>query len=292
VQGGTPLATAVAQHLAANPQPPVWSLIATVFGDMAVMRGGTLSTEGLIRILGLVGIAAPAVRTALSRLVADGWLEGSREGRRSSYRMTPRAERETAAASRRIYALPQRDFDGRFDIVLIVGGTAAERQAHRAMLAADGFGACLADCFVRPSGPDREPAPTGRQLAALVEARPVGDAAALAAAAYDFAGMAARHGAFLEACKGLALAAEGADSEHAAALAARLLLIHGWRRLVLRDPALPLPLLPQSLRARPAADVMAQTYLALYQASEAGLDALMCMDAAEALHAVRFGRNM
>ncbi|HET6519065.1 MAG TPA: hypothetical protein VFG47_04520, partial [Geminicoccaceae bacterium] len=50
------------------------SLIVTVYGDAIAPRGGTVSLASLTRLLQAFGLSAGLVRTAVSRLAADGWL--------------------------------------------------------------------------------------------------------------------------------------------------------------------------------------------------------------------------
>jgi phenylacetic acid degradation operon negative regulatory protein len=258
--------------LSAEGAPPVWSLIATIFGDVALVRGGVLSTACLIRMLGLVGVAAPAIRTALSRLVADGWLRGERDGRRSFYRMTPAAEAESRTASARIYALPPQRFDGRFEIVALTGATAMERQVARNRLLAEGFGALQPDVLLRPAGPAVPPQPGLAGAIGFRDAQADGDPAAVIAAAYDLGGIRERRARFLAVhARLIAAAAKGAD-DPAGALAARLLLIHGYRRLALREPLLPLELLPPEPGQPPLPRVVADAYAALLPPSEIWLD--------------------
>src|SRR6266480_4876783 len=59
------------------------------------------------------GIDAGHVRTAMSRLVTDGWLERERIGRNSYYRLSRREEVSFLAATRRIYFGAEQPFDGR-----------------------------------------------------------------------------------------------------------------------------------------------------------------------------------
>ncbi len=56
-------------------------------------------------------------------------------------------------------------------------------------------------------------------------------------------------------------------------MAARTLLIHDWRRIVLRDPGLPAALLPQDWPGEAARHLTASIYGALEDRSEAWLDA-------------------
>ena len=89
-----------------------WSLIITLYGDAVVPRGGRLWLGSLTEIMDLFGIDAGHVRTAMSRLTSDGWLERRRIGRNSYYRLSSREEGSFAAATRRIYFGEARDFDG------------------------------------------------------------------------------------------------------------------------------------------------------------------------------------
>jgi len=87
----------------------VWSLVTTVFGDAVLHRGGRIYTSQLLELMARIRIEAGAVRTALSRLAADGWIVGERDGRKSRYRLTETARRETELASASIYQGPSPD---------------------------------------------------------------------------------------------------------------------------------------------------------------------------------------
>ncbi len=82
----------------------VWSFIVTLFGDLARAPGASLSGAMLTALTGRVGIKPASMRVALHRLRKDGWLESRRTGRTSSYFLTDHGRRETLAATRRIYA--------------------------------------------------------------------------------------------------------------------------------------------------------------------------------------------
>lgn len=85
----------------ADGRPRVWSLIVTIFGDS---EKTTIPTADLAAILGDIGISDGAMRTALSRLSADGWVESERIGRTSHYRLSDGAREETRVARKTIYA--------------------------------------------------------------------------------------------------------------------------------------------------------------------------------------------
>ena len=90
--------------LHADGRPRVWSLVVTVFGDAAAPRGGRMASAALSELLGRIGVGEGALRTALSRLVAEGTLERDRVGRASFHWLSAAAAREVAQASRLIYA--------------------------------------------------------------------------------------------------------------------------------------------------------------------------------------------
>ena len=51
------------------------SLVVTVFGDAIVPRGGSVWLGTLLAFFETLDIGSGVVRTAMSRLAADGWLE-------------------------------------------------------------------------------------------------------------------------------------------------------------------------------------------------------------------------
>ena len=57
----------------------------------------------LVRLLAPLGVAAPAVRTAVSRMVRQGWLEPVRLADGPGYALTPRAVRRLDDSAARIY---------------------------------------------------------------------------------------------------------------------------------------------------------------------------------------------
>ena len=63
------------------------SIVITVFGDAIVPRGGSVWLGTLLEFFKTLDIDSGVVRTAMSRLAADGWLEREKVGRNSFYRL-------------------------------------------------------------------------------------------------------------------------------------------------------------------------------------------------------------
>lgn len=95
--------------LHANGRLRVWSIVMTIFGDMVHPRSSPqqparLALSDLSRLTEGLGIAAGALRTAMSRLTKEGWLERHKEGRSAWYQLSFSGAANAEAASRRIYA--------------------------------------------------------------------------------------------------------------------------------------------------------------------------------------------
>jgi len=84
--------------------PRVWSLLVTVFGELAQDEGAQISALMLRQICALIGIKPEAMRVALHRLRKDGWIGNQRTGRSSAYFLTDWGRAQSAAASPRIYS--------------------------------------------------------------------------------------------------------------------------------------------------------------------------------------------
>jgi phenylacetic acid degradation operon negative regulatory protein len=242
----------LAAFVAARP-PRAAGFIVTLYGDAVVPRGGALGMGAIIETCARVGISETLVRTAVSRLVAAGQLQGDRRGRRSFYRLTPEAARDFAAAARVIYGPPVPS-----GWRLVVGDDALLAGLERAGFARLRPGVAL--------GPDRGPVPAG---VAVVAGPAQGDAAVLrqlAAQLWDLAG----HALALNAVRDRFDPWTGSAARLAGpeALALRLLLVHEYRLAVLADPRLPPQALPPDWPAAAARAVFARLYAALTPAAE------------------------
>jgi phenylacetic acid degradation operon negative regulatory protein len=96
----------------------VWSLVVTIFGDAIVPRGGVLRLGALQQITDHIGISNNALRTAMSRLASDGWLERQRMGRASFYNPSAMAAHENKEASDIIYRFFPVDWNGNWLIAV------------------------------------------------------------------------------------------------------------------------------------------------------------------------------
>jgi phenylacetic acid degradation operon negative regulatory protein len=246
-----------------------WSLIVTLYGDAIVPRGGSLWLGSLTEIMALFRIDAGHVRTAMSRLTSDGWLERARLGRNSYYRLSHQVQASFAAATRRIYFAEDHPFDGRLRIALLGPGV-DDRSAVRPALRAAGFVGLSPTAYIAIT----DPPPDVAALPGVFLLRAETDAASqIAATAWKLESLADAYRTFVERFTPVsATLATPRPLDGADALVARTLLIHEFRRIVLRDPGLPPAFLPEDWPAGAARGLAAQIYRALVPHSEAWLD--------------------
>lgn len=265
-----PVALLLRQFHARKPAR-IWSLIVTLYGDAVVPRGGSLWIGSLIEIMALFQIDAGPVRTAISRLSADGWLASVKRGRASYYRLSRGGEDEFLQATRRIYAaLPVRA--GELQVAAI--GPAADAASLRGELKAAGFAAISPVLHAGFLQADLSELPeTLRECAGLFLLTPrAQDRAALAAAAFGLDEIAKAYDDFIARYAPVAAWLRDAAPSGEEALVARILLIHDFRRVVLRDPGLPRDLLPAEWSGEGARALAGEIYRAVVAASERFLD--------------------
>jgi phenylacetic acid degradation operon negative regulatory protein len=234
------------------------SLIVTLFGDAIVPRGGHLALASLLEIMRAFRVSETLVRTAMSRLVAEGLFERKKIGRNTFYSLSASGQQAFAEAARKIYGAPREEWDRRFDLVLLEG-SAAERAEARAHCQARGYGVLTPDLVLGVGG--------GRPDAALrlsAEAADLGTARALARRGWPLDDLAVRYQHFNDMFARTRDTLVGRSApDDLACLVTRILLIHEYRRIVLRDPVLPAPLLPQGWPGLTAHDLCAATYAAV-----------------------------
>ncbi|MGB8398012.1 phenylacetic acid degradation operon negative regulatory protein PaaX [Bradyrhizobium sp.] len=245
------------------------SLVITVFGDAIVPRGGSVWLGTLLEFFKALEIDSGVVRTAMSRLAADGWLERHKVGRNSYYRLVKKGRQTFDAATRHIYDPPPSDWTGRFELLLI--GNAGDREASRDALENAGFGSPLPGVWIAPSG---VPVPEEAARAIRLEVSAEDDSGRrLLGESWPLQRTADAYLKFLKTFEPLrGWIGRGDHLSDADAFTARILLIHHYRRVVLRDPLLPTALLPKDWPGRAARKLCGEIYRGLLVASEQWLD--------------------
>jgi phenylacetic acid degradation operon negative regulatory protein len=223
------------------------SALFDLYGDHLRSRGGRARIASLVALLAPLGIAPPAVRTAVSRMVKQGWLQPGRIDGSPGYALTARAERRLEDAAARIYRTRAVDgWDGRWHLLI------PERPADRA--ARDRLRSGLAFLGYAPVGDSAwvaaRPSP---ELDALLDSERVhaerfaaaheADDADLVRRAWDLEAVGRAYERWLDDARALvaAMPAEPSDED---AFAVRSQLVHEWRKFLFTDPGLPRPLLP------------------------------------------------
>src|SRR5882724_10707135 len=245
------------------------SIVITVFGDAIVPRGGSVWLGTLLEFFDGLDIDSGVVRTAMSRLASDGWLERNKVGRNSFYRLDKKGRQTFDTATKHIYDPPPSDWTGRFELLLI--GDGEERDAAREALANAGFGSPLPGVWVAPSG---VPVPEEAARAIRLEVSAEDDSGRrLLRASWPLERTADAYQKFMKTFEPLrASIGRGEPLSDADAFTARILLIHYYRRVVLRDPLLPAALLPKDWPGRAARALCGDIYRALLAKSEQWLD--------------------
>ncbi len=265
------------------------SLIVSVFGDAVMPRGSRIWLGSLIRLLEPLELNERLIRTSVFRLAKEEWLCSEPAGRRTDYLLAPAGQRRFAEASRHIYAARAPQWDRRWRLIMLVGELAGKpREQLKRALFWQGFGMLGSDCFVHPSVDltnafdaliaDGLGELLGRLKPLIAADTPYGSAASdldMVHAAWNLNDLAAMYASFVQRYQPV-LAQLRADSEHAldeeSAFLLRILLIHDYRRLLLRDPELPDVLLPGDWPGHQARQLCREIYHRLPPASERHLD--------------------
>jgi phenylacetic acid degradation operon negative regulatory protein len=234
------------------------SALFDLYGDYLRPRGGRAPVSALVRLLSPLGIAAPAVRTAVSRMVRQGWLHPQRLSSGPGYLLTPKAARRLDDAAARIYRTSRMAWDGRFDLIVLEAPTTRrERQRLGANLAYLGYGMLDERTWVATrTGEDVDNllAESEIQYERFTAAHTGGMSGAMGVVrrAWDLVAIAEAYERFVDEQR-LLLAAVTARSPDEQAYAARFRLVHAWRTFLFRDPQLPPALLPENWAGSSAA---------------------------------------
>jgi phenylacetic acid degradation operon negative regulatory protein len=278
------------------------SLLITVFGDAIAPRGGAVTLASIIALARPFGLNERLVRTAMTRLADDGWLQGRRLGRLSEYRLSPEGAERFAAATRQIYGVPEQPWAGLWSLVLVPAVERRVREAAREALGWAGFGEPVPGVFAHPVLPQAEveallrgsPSLAGALVLTGTGAAP-GVQRRLATLGWDLSDLAGRYRRFVAQFKPVLAGLRSRPAPAALpAFTLRTLLIHEYRKVHLRDPLLPAELLPDAWVGADAYRLCRALYERVARASEVHLSAVGRrldgpLPPADAALATRFG---
>ena len=221
--------------------PRAKGLIMTFWGDMLLPFGGRIWLGSLVQVLTPLGLDERSVRTAVSRLVTEGWLATETVGRRREISMPEPALDELRAVQRRMYSRRQIDWDGHWTIVVVRPSTPSRREALRRELTWQGYAGLSPNTMIHPrqgwSELSERLAARGLdgEIAHVFSARSLREVPT-PACLWPLEKIEASWKQ-LHTLVGRVVASPPLGDD--AAFAVRLLLVHALRLVVLRDPALP-----------------------------------------------------
>lgn len=222
----------------------------TVLGEFVRPNGGAAWTQTLIDAMELLGVQPKTTRQVLARLADHGWLDRTKEGRRTRWHLTALSGPLLKSGAERIYGFGQspNDWDHRW--LVLLASLPDRDQAMRYRLTTGlnwaGFGSLGQGTWISPwTGHEADAvsvvraAGVERATSFVAEVGQLGDGAELAARAWDLGSVREHYDEFLEKTSNL-----GAVSNDADAVKQLTMLVHRWRRFPSLDPELPAALLP------------------------------------------------
>ncbi|OAI94701.1 phenylacetic acid degradation operon negative regulatory protein PaaX [Pseudomonas putida] len=262
------------------------SLIITLYGDAIEPRGGTVWLGSLIQLLEPMGINERLIRTSIFRLTKENWLTAEKVGRRSYYSLTGTGRRRFEKAFKRVYAANPPAWDGSWCLAVLTQLPQDKRKQVREELEWQGFGAISPGVLGCPRCDRADINATLQDLGAQEEtilfettAQDVLASKALRAQvreSWKIDELASHYSEFIQLFRPLwqVLKDQGSLDPKACFLA-RVLLIHEYRKLLLRDPQLPDELLPGDWEGRAARQLCRNIYRLVQGAAEQWLEAAM-----------------
>lgn len=260
------------------------SLIITIYGDSISPHGGSVWLGSFINLVGAFGINDRLVRTSVFRLSKDGWLASEHIGRRSYYGLTPTGWRRFEHAHRRIYFQPKAQWEGDWQIVITTGGdlTPAQRDDVRKELQWEGFGQIAPGVLAHPSAnldplldilrsnqvQDSVVVLRAKSLGTLAN-KPTRD---LVRECWNLELVSKDYKHFLERFRSVLKALKSArELDPEQCFVVRTLLMHEFRRALLRDPQLPGELLPRDWPGNAARELCRELYVLTRKQAESHL---------------------
>ncbi len=246
------------------------SLIVTVFGDTLAHHGQSVALTSLIDVLARMDIGGRAIRTSVNRLLREGMLQSAKIGRNSYYQFSEIGRHHSHWADRRIYDLGHSALNEDWSLVLVTPMPAPQLAAFQKGLSWLGYRPLRPGLFAHYAN-------IGTELNQLIddlriEPHPVVYTAKidngvphhatkqLIYDSWDLESLAKRYRAFCMAYRPIIHALRQREIGEDSSFFLRTMLIHEYRRILLKDPELPVDLLPANWPGFAAKEIAARLY--------------------------------
>lgn len=256
------------------------SLIISIFGDCIFQRGGVISLASLIQLMDVFGFNERSVRTAVFRLVQNDWLTSEKIGRTSYYRITEISRERIAAAHEKIYGMNQGEWDRKWDLVLLSSVDLGNKAVLKKELEWLGFANIATNLMAYPSCDElqlqnllfnlnmTEQVVVFRAEALHLWQESYPTLKRMIEVNWPIEQLHQRYDKFINDFRNVLSLIEYGEFNELQAFQIRILLIHQYRRILLKDPNLPLELLPSDWLALTARNLTSNVYQMIISSSE------------------------
>lgn len=249
------------------------SLILTIFGDYVSAHGGTIWLGSLIKLVSPLGINQRLVRTSVFRLTEKGILQSKQLGRRSFYSLTGKGFRQYSSAAERIYRYHDNQWHGDWCLVFTTLNNLDKKDRERFQneLTWLGFNRLANGVYAHPLVAPDEVHKVIKEMSLedsvmVMQARSSGDdsltvSGNLIKSSFNIFAMKDEYQQHIDFFKGILKSAESTEQKSdEACFLIRLLLIHKYRGILMREPEIPHELMPAECLSHEARDITEKLY--------------------------------
>jgi phenylacetic acid degradation operon negative regulatory protein len=262
------------------------SALFDLFGDHLRHRGDQAPVAALVRILAPLGVTAPAVRTAISRMVRQGWLTPVEIQGGRGYALTDRARHRLDDAAARIYRTRESGWKGAWDLLVLEAlPHRSARERVRSALSFLGYAPLTDSTWISPYASPEVESLLAAEGAGLTRFEAYdGEPAALARQAWDLDSLGAAYASWHAEALSVVTAPDRVTGDapldaDERAFVVRSHLVHEWRKFLFTDPGLPVELLPEEWPGHEAARFFAEEAGRLLPAASRFVDRCLSPDA-------------
>ncbi|MEL0614929.1 phenylacetic acid degradation operon negative regulatory protein PaaX [Marinomonas arenicola] len=255
------------------------SLIISLYGDSIEPHGSTVWLGSLINALAPIGISERLMRTSIFRLAQDGWLNSEKVGRKSYYGLTQQGHRKFEQAFQRIYSPNIQAWNGSWQLIMGYHLSLDEKKQLMDELQWQGFATISSQLIASPCC-DAQLLNNIVASLSLEDKVIVFEASSntkssnipiqdLVKDAWDLDTLGQHYQEFIALFQPVWQELTEQDRlDPQSCFLARTLLIHEYRKLLLRDPNLPRELLPIDWEGKAARQLCRNIYRKLTPATE------------------------